>query len=279
MRKLEQLKKNLERLEEQAALYGMAQPLWLINEIEYHKTRIKELEHEEEQIRADLDINRSTSINEKIFQKIKHHKTKVILTIILFTSLLGVIFVSSSPKTVFSDDFKDPLVTTARWTKVKGSWKNVEGSYYSSVNGAYEFALSTVGESAWKDYTYSVDIKGDKGIDKMIVFRYQDDINTYVANLRSAPFNDVILVKGLLNGQILQTAKLGNSNDVWYQLKVVAVGNSLQVYVNDQLYIKYLDEFSPFLNGRVGVTIFTGATNETATYFDNVEVTTVSWWR
>jgi hypothetical protein len=169
----------------------------------------------------------------------------------------------------FSDDFEDEAFTLANWTPQGCPWTVANGIY----NCAGASGQSLVGESDWGNYTFTAEMSGTNIIDKIMVFRYIDQTHHYGINLRSSPFNDLVLVKSLPgeNPQILRDVPAPNTNGNWYSLRIAASGGHIQVFVDDTLTIDYQDEAAPILFGKVGVAGQLPANAMLS--FDNVEVT------
>lgn len=180
---------------------------------------------------------------------------------------------SPTPAVLFWDDFQDKSASATKWTPMGGLWEITDGKYFCSVGGTYKSAVSVAGDVSWQDFIYTLDVMGTEGVDKAVFFRYRDDKNTYAITIRSDPYNDISLGKGRNGNDILlQQAALGNRNGVWYSINITVIANVIKVYVNNDLYISYLDDSLPILNGRIGVGVWTGATGNTTNHFDNVRV-------
>jgi hypothetical protein len=93
------------------------------------------------------------------------------------------------------DDFNDG--NAEGWSPSGvGNWLVENGEYVVDMGeGKYRDGVSVAGDLQWTDYTFEVDITGERGVDKHICARYIDVKNQYIVNLRGKPFNDVLLVK------------------------------------------------------------------------------------
>lgn len=176
--------------------------------------------------------------------------------------------ISNDSNIIFFDDFEDRTYTSLQWAPEGGAWEIIDGAYICTAGGK-----SIAGDIGWEDYTFSIDIKGVEIVDKIIVFRFNDKSKMYGVNLRSNPFNDIVLVKvPPLSGEVLQSARIMNYNDVWYSIKVSVVGNVIKIFVNNKLVINYTDNSSPILNGRIGVGAMVQDKPNSSVYFDNATV-------
>ena len=71
----------------------------------------------------------------------------------------------------------------------------------------------------------------------------------YNVNLRSAPWNDVVLGKGSFSpASILAQAPFYHSTEEWVDVQVEAVGAQIRVWVNGTMMIDYTDP-DPILSG------------------------------
>jgi S1-C subfamily serine protease len=167
------------------------------------------------------------------------------------------------------DDFSDPSYTNSIWTSTPNSWLIVQGVLKCYHNGSF-----VAGDVSWKDYAFVVDIMGTEVVDKIISFRQRDSSSNYAIDFRSNPYDDVVLVKNSpgISGQILQSVHVPNYNNTWYRLGVLAVGNRIIIFVDDNIVIDYTDLSSPILNGNVGLGAMLHASANSAVYFDNIVV-------
>ncbi len=175
---------------------------------------------------------------------------------------------TTTQKTTFKDDFQDSATTSENWSPLGGTWVVENGALSCIVGGKY-LANITVPE----DFTFQLDIMGVNVIDKIIVFRAIDDSKHYGINFRTAPYNDIILVKSLPGniGQIIQTVPFKNNNNTWYTVKVDVENNHIKVFVNDQPTIDFIDTLDPITDGTVGV----GAMLQpgfSVVYYDNIVI-------
>ncbi len=151
-----------------------------------------------------------------------------------------------------------------------GTWLVENGILRCVANGKY-LANSLPPDN----FKLQLDIMGIEVVDKIVVFHTLDDSQGYGIDFRSDPYNDLVLVKSMPGniGQILQTGAIQNYNNIWYKISITMVDNHIQVLINDQIIIDYLDVSSPIKDGRVGVGAMLHNSSVSAVYYDNVIVT------
>ena len=134
-----------------------------------------------------------------------------------------------------------------------------------------EDSEAVAGNTAWRDYTYQIDITlSNEGVlgENIggLIFRYTDTNNYYDVVLDSA--KDKIILEKKLNGAFTQIASVSNTIDIGtsYTPKVTVQGTSIKVYLGDVLKIDTTD--SAFSTGKVGLKTYRASTS-----YDNVSVT------
>lgn len=127
----------------------------------------------------------------------------------------------------------------------------------------------------WSECAIDVDLKGFLGINKMVTLRSGADRVGYNVNLRSDPFNDVVLDKiAAPNGPVVRLAitPLPNTNGTWLHLRIEAHGPRIQVSIDGIPYIDYVDP-DPLLAGGVCLRGYTGSGGSHLVQWDNVFIT------
>ena len=170
---------------------------------------------------------------------------------------------------LFFDDFENQSITLMQWYIDDGTWEIVNGNYQCSANGS-----SFAGNEEWTNYTLNVDLMGIDVVDKIIHFRYSNEAR-YGIDFRSNPYNDLVLVKVLSgkDSQILKDVPITNYNGLWYSLKIVLADNSIEIYVNENKILSYVDDSLPILNGRIGLGAMLSGLPSSAVYYNNIKVT------
>ena len=174
----------------------------------------------------------------------------------------------------FSDDFS---TDSNAWTTVgDGTWSIVEQRYVVNMGqGGSLSGVSSAGDPNWTDYAFQVDVKGEEGIDKIVLGHFFDN-NAYGVNIRSAPYNDINLTKavgGVVT--ILSSVPFQNANGVTYRIRMVFQGTTILVYVNNVLIISYMDQDHPLTHGEIALFGFSTGAGAVVS-FGNVLVTSVS---
>ncbi|MCK4588231.1 C39 family peptidase [Candidatus Woesebacteria bacterium] len=227
----------------------------------------------------------NTSKNRKIYKTI-------------FSALLGIYFIFIHPKTtnaatLFQDDFNDGDASGWEEYHPWGDWYVENKEYVGTVqllSPPEKPSYAIAGDKSWQDYSFQVDMKGTEGVDKVILFRINEEGNAYKLNLRSGYFaqgNDVNLGKRLPIGtaghKFLKRASYTNSLNVSYGLRVdvknEANGVLIKIFIKDSLILEYLDQDEPIQNGAIGLEVWPGGYSSggslTTTHYDNVLVTTL----
>lgn len=178
---------------------------------------------------------------------------------------------SSSPW--FFDDFNDG--NADGWELIgTGTWSVVNNEFVIEMGEGIELqGMAMAGDPAWDNFVYEVDIRGEAGVDKMLMARYVDAENWYALNLRSAPFNDLTLSREEAgNHTILASVPFENEVGVWYHLIWGFDQRQIQVYMDETLLIDYEDCGSELTNGRIGLLGHTGSWGVDRVAYNNVLV-------
>lgn len=178
---------------------------------------------------------------------------------------------------LFQDDFNDG--NDDGWeVSGAGNWSVVNGEYVVEMGQGIKLrGISVNGDPAWANFVYEVDVRGEVGVDKVIIARYVDEDNWYALNLRSAPFSDVTLSREEAGQHtILTSAFFANEIGEWHHLVWVFDDNRIRASVDGFLAINYEDVSSSLENGRIGLSGWTGAWEVDRVVFDNVIVSDYS---
>jgi Tol biopolymer transport system component len=178
----------------------------------------------------------------------------------------------------YSDDFNDP----------ESGWAVGSGEGYSQGYEAGEYFVEHVGQTnkarwatypdwTFSDFTAEVQIRFDTDVGDVgggLVFRWQDNDNFYRVRIYNTGEYDV---KKRLEGEWRTLVGLAESPHVISgiainTLKVVAVGDLIQIYVNDHHLADFTD--SSFSEGRIGLyaSVYTESPITTRVFFDNLRV-------
>lgn len=174
---------------------------------------------------------------------------------------------------LFQDDFDDG--NADGWDiSGDGSWSVVNNEYLVEMGTGLDLhGFAVAGDPEWADFVLEVDIRGETGVDKLLMARYVDPENWYALNLRSDPFNDLTLSREE-NGThtILTTVPYPNAVGEWYHLTWGFDKAQIQVYMDETLLIDYEDCHSALGHGRIGLLGYTGDWGTDRVVYDHVLV-------
>lgn len=199
--------------------------------------------------------------------------------LLICLSIAGFFFwklLNPSNNVTFQDDFSNTQTTTSQWSPISGNWQVVNGSYYCSTSN--NKCLSIINSIPSGNFTLSVDIYGQDGIDKSIYFGITDQ-QYYRVSLRSDPVNQTILseVNGNQPEKVLSQTSWQISNQKWYKLKLVFKDQTLSIYIDEQLVASTISPIFQKSGGKIGVgiePISNGTSTLNSAAFDNVRIST-----
>lgn len=156
--------------------------------------------------------------------------------------------------------------THDQWTVAEGNWMVLDEAFTNDFSEGFTSVYG--GSPDWTDITYSVDMKGENGMDVWLNFRVQPGGLAHYIFV----FQDSWGAAGLYrrDGDTLFN-KIADATDFWpewgktHKVKVVLEGSSIKINVDDQLVIDHVD--STYLSGMVGM----GAYRSTGVW-DNIVV-------
>jgi hypothetical protein len=154
-------------------------------------------------------------------------------------------------------------------------WEVTGGGTYHVDNMGYElYCWSFAGDTAWDNYTYSLDIKSMFSVNQLAAFRVQENGDCYVINVRSDPWNDAVISKWTGGSNlVLFSAPFDNVNEVWHHFEIAVLGPTMELFVDGQEVLTFTDTFNPLLNGKIGVLSYTGGVmQEQKLDIDNIMV-------
>lgn len=156
----------------------------------------------------------------------------------------------------FTEDFSGGQ---AGWVQYGGSFYVKNGAYYAgSVEASHPCSKSVFLSASFSDFTYDAKVQvGDRG-NSGLMFRASrpafgpDEYNGYYVGLSSA---DGRVELGKANGAwtSLKTAAMNITANRWYQIRVVAKGAGIKIYVDDMATPKIDVSDASFASGAVGV--------------------------
>ncbi len=199
----------------------------------------------------------------------------------------------------FFDNFKNKRET---WSEVApdGSWKIENGEYIGKAYlGGKNPSYSIAGNENWENYSFSLKLKGVRGVDKTILFRADDqNHNSYSVNIVSTyeqTKGNIVELNKMLNdtGFNLIKRDFPNEKERWYEVKVDIKNKTedeekysdIKVTIDGELIISYQDKTNPILTGKIGLFIWDGGQGDyddtgrlvDETHYDNVMVTSYDY--
>lgn len=220
--------------------------------------------------------------------------------IILIILCLLVVFTPKvqAQKILFQDDFDDgefsdwEVVRNAHWQQPDlpclindqpAQWEIVDGelgitidSLRGCVTEIMPKELDLTGERAFR-FEFDWHFKESTQMDRNVVIKWQDETNWYDLKI----LRDQILLQKIVNGH--KTTQYNNwgyypfEADETYHFKIEVVDNIITVWVEDQLIFQTIGHF-PQVTGwyTLGLRASVGAITRSASYFDNLVVTSLS---
>lgn len=136
---------------------------------------------------------------------------------------------------------------------LNGSWMTSEDGMVSSGSGD-NFSLS---KSQGDDFIYEADVRVGNSGAASLIFRSDesDPKKSYVANINRQD-KSIRLFK-FPSGANIGSATLPNSEKEWFHLKIVAIGNTFQYYVDDVLLVAGKD--NDYTSGYFGLLTWNGS--------------------
>ena len=169
---------------------------------------------------------------------------------------------------------EDKFENANGWETIAGSWTAETSGDRTVLKQAatdQTFPVTLLTQPAFSDVDVTVKfhpISGEVDASAGIVFRAQDGANYFI--VRANSLEDNIRLYATVAGtrkQIASTKLDAPAIGQWHTLRVTAVGDHIQAYLNDKLLIDHVDD--RFKSGRVG--LWTKA--DAVTEFDDFKVT------
>lgn len=161
------------------------------------------------------------------------------------------------------------------WVNYNGSFMVDNGEYFATNTVGYQGSKSVQTSTLFSDFIYDVKVKVGTSGDGGVMFRTSklsmgaDEYSGYYVGI-SAGGQNVVLGKGNNGWTSLRTASMTIAANTWYQLRVVAQGTLIKVYVNDMNTPKITYTDASFSTGAIGVRCYNAITR-----WDNISVTTL----
>ncbi len=174
---------------------------------------------------------------------------------------------------LFQDDFEDG--DAGDWTidippdASPGSAWAVElddSNYVLSESGQI---WAEAGDFTWTNYTFEVKVKIITGSGTHINFRMSGSGIRYFFRFFSGHFTLEKDYMGTIS-RVCEAPGMTLNLNRWYTLRIVCIGKSIRVYVDDIQKLDYVDTDDPILSGRIGLE----SGPECHIYYDEVKVST-----
>jgi len=173
--------------------------------------------------------------------------------------------------TTFQDDFSTG--NQLGWVNYNGSFMVDNGEYFATNTEGYSGSKSIQSSTLFSDFTYDAQVKVSGTGDGGLLFRASklslgaDEYNGYYFGISSGGQN-VVLGKANGSWSSLKTASMAIVANTSYQVRVVAKGTSIKIYVNDMTTPKIDYTDASFASGAIGVRCYNAITR-----WDNLSVT------
>ncbi len=181
----------------------------------------------------------------------------------LRVTCLPVVGTPNKVTTTFQDDFTDG--DQVDWVNYGGSFLVQNGEYVATNVEGRPGSKSIQSSTSFSDFTYDAKIQVGNVGDGGIMFRARkfslgaDEYNGYYLGISAANKN---IVLGKANGgwSSLKTVAMDIVANQWYQVRVVAEGTSIKIYIDDMKTPKINFTDASFSSGSVGVRTYNAVT-------------------
>jgi hypothetical protein len=157
------------------------------------------------------------------------------------------------------------------WAVIAGRWEVKNGLYLGNYTGL--FGVSVAGDLNWTNIALEGAILSTHDVRETgLIFRYQNPLNYYRVFI-SGNWNQLRVMKMVEGNPTYPenwSRNVSTKTDTWYILKLIAIGGTFRIYLNDQLQFSFSDP-DPILSGKIGVGGY-----DDVSYFDNISVTLVN---
>jgi len=193
----------------------------------------------------------------------------------LIAACLLILPLLAAASVLFFEDFEDG--TADGFTPIGPGWAVVDGAYQCETTGFEVYSSAVFGNPLWQDVAISFDIRSEDATSHLLRFRVNDFEDFYDINLRSAPWNDVVLSRTLnTQRQVIAQVPTGPfANGTWHQVQVVCEGYQFHVLLDGVLVLSHHDELAPerLRSGQCAVVSYSGGVVEhQLVAYDNVVV-------
>lgn len=146
-------------------------------------------------------------------------------------------------RTYFEDNFE---TGSYDWEITKGNWSIKEdGSKVLHQSSTSVEGRAIKGDKSWTDYSIQADIKVNNfnGSNRALLCGRSTDANNYYGVSLSSKNGGIVELRKKVNGSssVIAKANVSISQGNWYNVKLSMEGNSLRVYINNNLVLKATD--------------------------------------
>ncbi|MHB9142133.1 MAG: family 16 glycoside hydrolase, partial [Paludibacter sp.] len=177
--------------------------------------------------------------------------------------------------TSFQDDFSSG--TQIGWINYGGSFYVNNGEYIATNPEGKPESKSIQTATSFTDFNYDVKVQVGTSGNAGIVFRtgktefIPDGYNGYYFGISAGSSNQLELGKANGGWTSLKTANFNITANTWYQIRVVAQGTNIKIYVNDMTTPKINFTDASFSSGSIGVRNYNAVSK-----WDDIKVTDFS---
>jgi hypothetical protein len=175
---------------------------------------------------------------------------------------------------LFRDRFDDPAASQQNWTIVSGAWTFDNGRLACQAPSFDCQAFA--GEQDWKDYTFSVDVQGVEGSDRLVYVGVVPGKKLYLIRFQSDPVNELTLTEQVDGKPDREIKKVSfkNYNRMVYRLSIVTKATNIKILI-DSIPVMAVTDAKIDLSGQIGLGLFQSTVKDAlpaTAWFDNVEV-------
>ncbi|MCW4050814.1 MAG: DUF1080 domain-containing protein [Candidatus Bathyarchaeota archaeon] len=185
---------------------------------------------------------------------------------------------------IFKDDFEDGDFSgwkTDIYPEIEGSAWGVETEDDGHVLVGKGHCGAMVGYSDWVDYVFEFRFKLVEGV-AFISFRFTpkpEAPDRYT--LRLHRYHLTLLKGQTLPGEghftELKRVNMELDSESWYDVRIICIGDEIEVYMDDSPKLEFKDEDSPFLSGSIRLEPFAYEGDKPSLiYFDDVKVSRIA---
>jgi len=186
--------------------------------------------------------------------------------------------------TLFEDDFSDD--DDDNWEKSGeiSAWQVVDQKYQANLNGTNLTAKILVGDENWRNYQFDFDVIFDNGVDRSVLFGYQDVENYYQLILKGTwqGLDPEMRLEKIQDGRNIPLSVLQYplsstfNNGQEYHFTVGVNDGIIQIYLDNEKVIEHnLTDDDRVPQGKIGFSVYSGDDGSGKMSIDDVEIKTL----